>query len=136
MEQLAVSQSPARTTTTQTSAPSTRVAVIGCGYWGKNLVRVFHGLGALETVCESHPPCMDVARKMAPDVEVVSDYAAVLDDPDVEGVVIATPAETHFRLGMQALDAGKHLFVEKPLALNYREGLTLVRQAQAKRLQI
>jgi predicted dehydrogenase len=113
-----------------------RVAVVGCGYWGKNLVRVFHQLGALRAVCESHPASMDVARQTAPGVNVVSEFNAVLEDPEIDGVVIATPAETHFRLGIQALDAGKHLYVEKPLALNYREGLTLVRQAQAKGLQL
>jgi len=134
MEQLA----PALRTPRAPLAPPTagHIAVIGCGYWGKNLVRVFHELGALHTVCESHPAGMEVARQTAPGVPVQSEFEAVLRDPDIDGVVIATPAETHFRLGIQALDAGKHLYVEKPLALNYREGLTLVREAQAKGRQL
>jgi predicted dehydrogenase len=121
---------------TETSAPAARVAVVGCGYWGKNLVRVFHGLGALKTICESHPAGIEQAKKSAPGVPVEVEFKAILDDPEIDGVVLATPAETHFRLGMQALKAGKHIFVEKPLALNYREGLALVREAAAKRLQL
>jgi predicted dehydrogenase len=121
---------------TETLAPPARVAVVGCGYWGKNLVRVFHGLTALKTVCESHPAGIDQAKKIAPGIPVEVELKAILDDPEIDGVVLATPAETHFRLGMQALQAGKHLFVEKPLALNYREGLALVREASAKRLQL
>jgi predicted dehydrogenase len=121
---------------TETLAPGARVAVVGCGYWGKNLVRVFHGLGALKAVCESHPAGIEQAHKIAPGVPVEVEFKAVLDDPEVDGVVLATPAETHFRMGIAALQAGKHLFVEKPLALNYREGLTLVREAAAKQLQL
>src|SRR5438034_6373446 len=136
MEQLAPALSPTRSTTTSTAAPPTRVAVVGCGYWGKNLVRVFHGLGALKTVCESHAVGAQQARKIAPGVAVEAEFQAVLDDPKVEGVVLATPAETHYRLGLQALEAGKHLFVEKPLALHYREGLAMVRKAAAKGLQL
>src|SRR5438309_2121040 len=130
MEQLAATL---RSPRAPLAPPTTgRIAVIGCGYWGQNLVRVFHQLGALHTVCESHPAGREVARQTAPDVPVVSEFEAILRDPQIDGVVIATPAETHFRLGIQALEAGKHLYVEKPLALNYREGLTLVRQAQAQ----
>jgi predicted dehydrogenase len=121
------------TLSNEPSSASARIAVVGCGYWGKNLVRVFHGLGALKTVCESHPAAVELARKTAPSVPVEKDFRTVLDDPDVDGVVLATPAETHFRMGFQALEAGKHLFVEKPLALNYREGLTLVREATARK---
>jgi predicted dehydrogenase len=134
MEQLAPSLRGPAPAVAKVATP--RIAVVGCGYWGKNLVRVFHALGALETVCDAHEGCREVARRMAPDVAVVADFDQVLHDPNVEGLVIATPAETHFRLGMKALDAGKHLFVEKPLALNYREGLALVRQAHARHLQL
>ena len=97
---------------------------------------MFHGLTALKTVCESHPAGIEQAKKAAPGVPVETEFKAILDDPAIDGVVLATPAETHFRLGLQALEAGKHLFVEKPLALNYREGLVLVREAAARRLQL
>jgi predicted dehydrogenase len=108
-----------------------RVAVIGCGYWGQNLVRVFHSLQALQVVCESAPTRIEVARKLAPEVNVVEQLSDVLADPAVEAVVIATPAETHARIASEALAAGKHVFVEKPLALTYRDGLKLVQQADA-----
>jgi predicted dehydrogenase len=113
------------------AGPVPHVAVVGCGYWGQNLVRVFHSLGALQAVCEADPARMDVARKLAPEVPVIEDLADVLCDPAIEAVVIATPAETHARLASAALGAGKHVFVEKPLALQHREGSKLVQQAEA-----
>ena len=108
-----------------------RVAVIGCGYWGRNLVRVFESLGALAAVCETDPLAVDVARQLAPNVRVEPNYAAVLAAPGVDAVVIATPAETHAMLAAQALASGKHVFVEKPLALEYAQGAALVKQAEA-----
>jgi predicted dehydrogenase len=134
MKQL-VPASPA-TSRTNDIAPPARVAVVGCGYWGQNLVRVFHGLGALKAVCEPRLAGIEQARKIAPDVPIAIEFQALLDNPEVDGVVLATPAETHFGLGLRALQAGKHLFVEKPLALNYREGLALVREASARKLQL
>lgn len=113
------------------SAIVPRLAVIGCGYWGQNLVRVFQSLGALRRVCESAPDRIDVAKKLAPAVPVCDCFDSVLDDPDIDAVVIATPAETHAKLASAALAAGKHVFVEKPLALTHREGLKLVEQAHA-----
>jgi predicted dehydrogenase len=92
------------------------VAVIGCGYWGKNLVRNFHHLGALAVVCEMTPAGQRTAHALAPQADVVSSVTAALATP-VTGVVIATPAETHYPLVQQALAAGKDVLVEKPLAL-------------------
>ena len=109
-----------------------QVAVAGCGYWGKNLVRVFHSLGALRGVCDESPEALAVSRTIAPGIPATGDFDSLLADAAIDGIVIATPAETHHRLAHQALDAGKHVFVEKPLALNYREGLQLARQARAR----
>src|SRR5215208_8310525 len=92
------------------------VAVIGCGYWGKNLVRNFYKLNALALVCDSTLAGRLTASELAPDIAVVGSIQQVLDT-DVSGVVIATPAETHYTLARLALEAGKHTFVEKPLAL-------------------
>ncbi len=107
------------------------IAVIGCGYWGKNLVRNFHALGALSTVCEATPAGRELAAKLAPGVKVVEDIQTVLDDPSTTGVVIATPAETHADLSARALAAGKHVLCEKPLALRYPDGARVVEQARA-----
>ena len=107
------------------------VAVIGCGYWGKNLTRNFHQLGALQLVCDTTEEGRKAAATIAPDCEVVSDPDAVFSS-GVAGVVIATPAETHFALARRALEAGKDVFVEKPLALNWDEGRVLVDLAHAR----
>src|ERR1035438_9250382 len=88
------------------------VAVIGCGYWGRNLVRNFHQLGALQLVCDTTEEGRTAAAATAPGCEVVSDLEAALVSP-VPAVVIATPAETHFSLTRRALEAGKDVFVEK-----------------------
>lgn len=106
------------------------IAVIGCGYWGKNLVRNFQELNALSVVCDVTESGRQLARTLTA-AEVTSDLATVFAS-DVRGVVIATPAETHFNLVATALKAGKDVFVEKPLALTYDQGLELV--SLAKRL--
>ncbi|HEX9921040.1 MAG TPA: Gfo/Idh/MocA family oxidoreductase [Anaerolineae bacterium] len=105
------------------------VAVIGCGYWGKNLVRNFNQLQALGMVCEATPVGRATAANLAPQTPVVSEVQQVLAS-DLPGVVIATPAETHFDLARQALTAGKDVLVEKPLALTYEQGAQLVRLAE------
>lgn len=105
------------------------VAVIGCGYWGRNLVRNFAQLRALRLVCEAAPEGRARVLEMAPDIAVVAHMDEVLCSP-VKGVVIATPAETHYELAIRALEAGKDVFCEKPLALSYEEGVELVRLAQ------
>lgn len=110
-----------------------RVAVVGAGYWGKNLVRVFHALGALEIVCDVNRTTLDQVSKDYR-VATTDDYAAVLDDPNVAGVVIAAPVAEHYNLARQALEAGKHVFVEKPLALTCADGEDLVAFAARQRL--
>ena len=106
-----------------------QVAVVGCGYWGKNLVRNFRELGALRMVCDAAEAGRKLAVEMAPHAKVVADVDEVLSAP-VKGVVIATPAETHYELARQALLAGKDVLVEKPLALTYEQGVELVQLAK------
>jgi predicted dehydrogenase len=106
-----------------------RVAVIGCGAWGKNLVRNFSDLGALAMVCDPTPTGQATARALAPQAEVLPSLEAALRT-SVAGLVIATPAETHYDLVKQALEAGKDVFVEKPLALTYEQGAHLVHLAE------
>lgn len=108
---------------------SANVAVIGCGYWGKNLVRNFAQLGRLSLVCDVKDSGRETALEIAPDVPVVDDAAQVWQAP-VAGVVIPTPAETHYELTRQALLAGKDVLVEKPLALTYEQGGELVQLAE------
>ena len=110
----------------------TQVSVIGCGYWGKNLVRNFHALGALAQVCDATPLGRERAAATAPGILIVDDAETVFAS-NVSGVVIATPAETHFELAKRALLAGKDVFVEKPLALAYEQGSQLVRLASEQK---
>src|SRR5271170_1240882 len=108
-----------------------RVAVLGCGYWGKNLVRNFHALGALECVCDvSQEPLLLAQREYG--VRISQDVQATLEDPEIDAVVIAAPAVEHFSLARQALLAGKDVYVEKPLALESGEGRELVALARAR----
>lgn len=109
-----------------------RVAVVGCGYWGKNLVRNFNQLGALSLVADTTSIGQALAAKIAPSIKIVDDLGQVLN-ATVDAIVIATPAETHFSLVREALLAGKDVFVEKPLALAYEQGADLVRIADIQK---
>lgn len=111
-----------------TAAP--RVAVIGSGYWGKNLVRNFNQLGALAAVCDVTETGRATAREIAPDVPVLDDVGKLLDSGGFQGVAIATPAETHHEVASAALAAGLDVFVEKPLALTYEDGLDMLKAAR------
>ena len=112
---------------------SSGVAVVGCGYWGINLVRNLAELGALSLACDPSPSARDAARVYTPSSNVVADFQEVLDS-GVGALAIATPAETHYALARRALEAGKDVFVEKPLALTAAEGADLARLAQTRGL--
>ncbi|NOZ22258.1 MAG: Gfo/Idh/MocA family oxidoreductase [Planctomycetes bacterium] len=99
-----------------------RVAVAGMGYWGKNLVRNLHELGALQMVCDSDPEREQVVKDTYPTVEFTSGYADVLADDRLHAVVLATPAVRHYQMAKQAIEAGKDVYVEKPLALTVADG--------------
>jgi len=107
------------------------VAVIGCGYWGKNLVRNFAQLGALRLVCDTAEAARQMATELTPSCATIADPAGVWES-SVAGVVIATPAETHYALTKQALLADKDVLCEKPLALTYEQGAELVWLAESK----
>jgi UDP-2-acetamido-3-amino-2,3-dideoxy-glucuronate N-acetyltransferase len=102
------------------------VAVIGGGYWGRNLVRNFHDLHALDAVCDTSPEVMEDLCRQYPGCRHVSSYRAILEDDTIRAVAVATPAETHAGLVREALLAGKDVFVEKPLCLSVAEGRELV----------
>ena len=98
------------------------IAVVGAGYWGKNLIRNFESLGVLRVICESDEETRKSFSKQYPKVEIVESLEKVLDDPSIEGVAIASPAEMHYRMVKEALLGDKHVFVEKPIALHKKEG--------------
>lgn len=108
------------------------IAVIGCGYWGKNLVRNFAQLGALHTICDTEPQKLDEVKSLCPGVNAETEYPQVLQSNKIKGVVIATPAALHYSMAKEALLADKDVFVEKPLALDVKEGRELVELAEEK----
>jgi len=104
-----------------------RVAQIGYGYWGPNLARNFYQLPGAELVwlVDANPEALDKARRLYA-CQTTTQLTTVLQDQDVDAVVIATPARSHYELARTALLAGKHVFVEKPLAMSIPEARTLV----------
>ncbi len=114
-------------------ANSFAVAVVGGGYWGKNLVRNFNQLGALKLICDKNEMILNKFKEDYPSTEVCLAYSEVINRPDIIGVVIATPAETHFNLVREALLAGKHVFAEKPLAIDEQEGVELIAVAKKEK---
>jgi UDP-2-acetamido-3-amino-2,3-dideoxy-glucuronate N-acetyltransferase len=111
-----------------------KVAVIGSGYWGKNLVRNHYQIGSLKLICDNNENLLKSFENQYKDVETCLAISDVLSRDDIDGVVIATPAETHFNLAREALLAGKHVYVEKPLVLDEQEGKNLIDLASQKNL--
>jgi UDP-2-acetamido-3-amino-2,3-dideoxy-glucuronate N-acetyltransferase len=107
------------------------VAVVGHGYWGKNLARNFYDLGALRNLCEENSAALEAVKSKYPGAIFSSAYQDLLSDPEIAGIVLATPAVRHYEMAKLALLAGKDVFVEKPLALDVAEGTELVRIAAA-----
>jgi predicted dehydrogenase len=110
-----------------------RVAVVGAGYWGPNLVRVLHELPAAEVVyvCDQRPDALHKISGRYPGLPLATSCDVVFGDESVDAVAIATPLSSHYELARAALEAGKHVFVEKPLASSYEEASALVEQAEA-----
>jgi len=111
-----------------TSSTMPRVAVIGCGYWGRNLVRNFYELGVLAGVCDLLDANLREVQQLY-SVHATHSADALLDSPEISAVVIAAPAAKHYELAKKALLRGKDVFVEKPLALQVEEGAELVELA-------
>ena len=106
------------------------LALIGAGYWGRNLARNFHQLGALTVVCDSSDEVLAAQSAACPGIRVTKSVDDVLSDTAITRVAIAAPAARHYELSQRALQAGKDVFVEKPLALDVREGRVLVELAE------
>jgi predicted dehydrogenase len=107
----------------------TTVGVVGLNYWGPNLVRNFDELAELTWVCDLDPEHLRPTAARYPNAKATESYDDLLSDDALDAVVIATPVPTHFELAKQALEAGKHVFVEKPPAMHAVEMDELVRIA-------
>ena len=110
-----------------------KVAVVGVGYWGRNIVRNFHELGALALLCDADRSVEEGCRQEYESVRFCRDFSVVLSDPSIAAVALATPAATHYEMAKAALEAGKDVFVEKPLAIDVKQGEDLVELAASKR---
>lgn len=108
-----------------------QVAVVGCGYWGKNLVRNFYELGALGVVCDPRREALDKQAKYQ--ATAVTSIDQVLSNPEVDAVVIAAPAAQHYDLARKSLVSGKDVYVEKPLSLHAEEGRKLTALADGQK---
>ena len=112
------------------------IGVIGYGYWGPNLVRNFAECqdAAVRVVCDQRPERLELVTRRYPGVKVTSTPSDVCADPSVDAVVIATPVDRHFDLALEALRAGKHVLVEKPMAASSDLAARLIDEAAARRL--
>lgn len=110
------------------------VACVGTGYWGKNLVRNFYSLPecSLKVCCDLNQETLKKIAVQYPGVQVAQDYNQVLEDPGIDAVILASPADKHYIMAKQALEAKKHTYVEKPLTLHPEEAEDLCHIARLK----
>src|SRR5271170_710441 len=115
-----------------------RVGVIGYGYWGPNVVRNLHALDStrVEMICDGSPAALARARKAYPSVVTCSDPAEILRSTHIDAVAVITPVWTHYDLAKQALENGKHVFVEKPFTSSAVQAAELIELAARKKLTI
>ena len=110
------------------------IAVIGCGQWGKNLVRNFSELGVLNSVCDSN---VKTARNFAIKYNVKNlTFKEIINDSTIEGVVLTVPAKFHASMAIDVMNKGKHVFVEKPLALRVSDAKLMIETAKKKKVRL
>jgi UDP-2-acetamido-3-amino-2,3-dideoxy-glucuronate N-acetyltransferase len=112
-----------------------KVALVGCGYWGRNLARNFYQLGALAAVCDPFPAAKAWVEETFPNpVPVETSLEVLLEHSHIDALVIATPSETHHEMVARAIQAGKHVYVEKPFTVSGVMGRDLITQARERGL--
>lgn len=114
------------------------IGVIGCGYWGPNLIRNFHQIkgSRVVAVADLNEKRLAHIKELYPGVTATLDYTQLINNPEIEGVVVATPVGTHHRFVMEALRAGKHVLVEKPMARSSKECQEMVEEADKRNLRL
>lgn len=115
-----------------------KIGIIGYGYWGPNLVRNFFSQKncIVKAVADARPNRLELLTQLYPGIQPVTDAAAILNDPEIDAVVIATPVFTHFSLAQEALKNGKHVLLEKPMASSAEECEILINLAEQKNLTL
>src|SRR5271169_1979093 len=111
-----------------------KIGIVGYGYWGPNLVRNFAEIpgAAVAAVVDQDKKKLELVQRRYPAVKTTTRLQEVLEDPAIDAIVIATPVSTHFELGMAALKAGKHLWLEKPMAETSLQARKLVEEAERR----
>ena len=114
------------------------VAVIGCGYWGPNLIRNFNSAPncTLKTLCDANQKRLDVMKGLYPNVQTTTDYNQVINDPEIQAIVIALPVHLHHPVAKAALENGKHVLIEKPMTSSVEQSKELVALAKQKNLTL
>lgn len=110
------------------------IAVVGGGYWGKNIIRDMHSLRSLYAICDTNNETLNKYKKMYPDVVILSNFDDVINDQNVNAVCIVLPTELHYPIAKKALLAGKDVYVEKPFTNNVEEAVELVNLAEKNKL--
>ena len=115
---------------------SKNIGIIGAGYWGLNLIRNFYKLKVLKHVVDKNSNNMVAVKRVAPDVNFSNNYKSLFLDKSINAVVIATPAKSHYKIVKEALMHDKHVFVEKPLCLEFKDGKKLHNLANKRNLKL
>ncbi|MBN2315342.1 MAG: Gfo/Idh/MocA family oxidoreductase, partial [Sedimentisphaerales bacterium] len=115
-----------------------KFAVVGCGYWGPNLLRNLVSLqeSRVKLVCDTSVERLGHMQELYPDIETTTNFDDVVNDPEIGAVVIATPVRFHFDMARQCLEAGKHTFIEKPMARSSEECEQLIATARQQNLTL
>lgn len=118
------------------NASTIGIAIVGAGYWGPNLIRNFNNLRdcRIKWICDKKSGRLRYVHQKWPNISLTEYYEEVIKDQSVDAVIIATPVSTHYPLGIAALKAGKHVFIEKPLAKNTKQAEAILNLAEQKRL--
>lgn len=111
-----------------------RIAVIGCGVWGRNIVRNFYNLNVLEIVCDLDESNLQKVREQYEGVKTTNDFNDIINNPNITAVAVVTPSHTHYKLVKAMLEAGKNVYVEKPISTVAQEAKDLTELAHQKGL--
>lgn len=111
-----------------------KIAVIGCGVWGRNIVRNFYNLNVLEIVCDLDENNLQKVREQYPGVKTTKDFNEILNNPEITAVAVVTPSHTHYKVVKSMLEAGKNVYVEKPISTVAQEAKDLTELAHEKGL--
>ena len=112
------------------------LGLIGGGYWGKNLIRVFNDLDILHTICEINDELIGKYKINYPNINITKCFDDILQNPDITMICVSLPAQMHYEYGIKVLNSGKHLYVEKPITLNIDEAIKLEQKAKENNLTL